>query len=238
MNSPDILKNVSNWWVQMEIGKYTTSKAALLVLLVCMTIASNVYSAPNIYYQGMLSGKAVIKVNGRSVKLTPGQTSKDGVKLLSADSESIVVQVEGKSYRYEKFSNQGTFLAEAEAEEIILERFPGGSGYWAEGRINGKDVIFMIDTGASDVVINKDQARELKIKRGNKEIEISTVTKIETAYQVTLDTVSVGYIELQNIPAIITKHKFPPYPLLGMSFLRHVEINQENEQMTLKYSAR
>ncbi len=222
----------------MKIGKYRTSKAALLVLLVCITITSNVYSAPNIYYQGMLSGKAVIKVNGRSVKLTPGQTSKDGVKLLFADLESIVVQVEGKSYRYDKFSNQGIFLADAEAEEIILKRFPGSSGYWAEGRINGKDVTFLIDTGASDVVINKEQARALKIKRGNKEIRVSTATKTETAYQVTLDTVSVGYIELQNIPAIITKHKYPPYPLLGMSFLRHVEINQKNGQMTLKHSAR
>ncbi len=71
-----------------------------------------------------------------------------------------------------------------------------------------------------------------------KKIQVRTASKTETAYQVTLDTVSVGYIELQNIPAIITKHKYPQYPLLGMSFLRHVEINQENEQMTLKYSAR
>jgi aspartyl protease family protein len=86
--------------------------------------------------------------------------------------------------------------------------------------------------------MNKDQAGALKIKRGNKEIQISTATKTETAYQVMLDTVSVGDIELQNIPAIITKHKYPPYPLLGMSFLRHVEINQEDEQMTLKYSVR
>jgi aspartyl protease family protein len=224
--------------IQMKIGKYRTSKAALLVLLVCITIASNVYSAPNIYYQGMLSGKAVIKVNGRSVKLTPGQTSKDGVKLLFADLESIVVQVEGKSYRYDKFSNQGIFLADAEAEEIILKRFPGSSGYWAEGRINGKDVTFLIDTGASVVVMNKDQARALKIKRGNNEIQVRTASKTETAYQVTLDTVSVGDIELKNIPAIIMTHKYPPYPLLGMSFLRHVEINQESEQMTLNYSAR
>ncbi len=95
--------------------------------LVCITNASNVSSAPNIYYQGILSGKALIRVDGRSVELTPGQTSKDGVKLLSADLESIVVQVEGKSYRYERFSNQGTFLADAEAEEIILKRFPNSS---------------------------------------------------------------------------------------------------------------
>jgi aspartyl protease family protein len=218
----------------MEIGKYRTSKAALLVLLVCMTIAPNVYSAPKIKYRGMLSGKALIKVDGRLIKLTSGQTSKNGVKLLSANLEAIVVLVEGKRYRYKKHSNQGTILA----EEVTLIRDPGSSGYWAKGRINGKDVTFLIDTGASHVVMNKDQARAFKIKRGNKKIQVSTATKTETAYQVTLDTVSVGDFELQNIPAIITKHKYPPYPLLGMSFLRHVEINQKNEQMTLKYSAR
>ncbi len=218
----------------MKIGKYRTSKAALLVLLVCMTIASNVYSAPRINYRGMLYGKASIRVNGRLIKLTSGQTSKNGVKLLSANLEAIVVLVEGKRYRYKKYSSQGTILA----EEVTLIRNPGSSGYWAKGRINGKDVTFLIDTGASHVVMNKDQARAFKIKRGNKKIQVSTATKIETAYQVTLDTVSVGDIELQNIPAIITKHKYPPYPLLGMSFLRHVEINQKNEQMTLKYSGR
>ena len=220
----------------MEIDKYITSKAALLVLLVCMTIASNVYAEPKINYRGMLYGKALIKVNGSYIKLTPGQTSKNGVKLLSANLEAIVVLVEGKRYRYKKDNIKGTILAEAEG--ITLKRDPGSGGYRAKGRINGKDVTFLIDTGASLVVMNKVQARELKIKRGNKEIQVSTATKTETAYQVTLDTVSVGYIELQNIPAIITTHKYPLYPLLGMSFLRHVEINQENEQMTLKYSAR
>ncbi len=217
----------------MEIGKYRTSIAALLVLLACMTIASNVYSAPRTYYRGMSDDKVWIRINGGLIKLTPGQTSKRGVKLLSANLEAIVVLVEGKHYRYKKYSSQGTILA----EKVTLIRDPDSSGYWAKGRINGKDVTFLIDTGASCVVMNKDQARALKIKQGNKKIQVSTATKIETAYQVTLDTVSVGDIELQNIPAIITKHKYPPYPLLGMSFPRHVEINQENEQMTLKYSA-
>ena len=218
----------------MEIGKYRTSKAALLALLVCMTFASNVYSAPKINYRAMVQDTVWIWVNGRLIKLTPGQTSKNGVKLLSANPDAIVVLVEGKRYRYKKNNIQGTILD----NKVILIRDPGSSGYWAKGRINGKDVTFLIDTGASYVVMNQDQARALKIKRGNKKIQVSTATKIETVYQVTLDTVSVGDIELQNIPAIITKHKYPPYPLLGMSFLRHVDINQEYEQMTLKYSAR
>ena len=199
-----------------------------------MTIASNVYSAPKINYRGMVNDTVWIWVNGRLIKLTPGQTSKNGIKLLSVNLEAIVVLVEGKRYRYKKNNSQGAILD----NKVTLIRGPDSSSYWAKGRINGKDVTFLIDTGASYVVMNKDQAREFKIKRGNKKIQVSTATKIETAYQVTLDTVSVGDIELQNIPAIITTHKYPPYPLLGMSFLRHVEINQENEQMTLNYSVR
>ena len=218
----------------MEISKYRISKAALLVLLVCMTIASNVYSAPEINYRGMVGETVWIWVNGRQIKLTLGQTSKNGIKLLSADLDAIVVLVDGKRYRFEKNNKQGTILD----NKVTLIRDSNGGGYWAKGRINGKDVTFLIDTGASYVVMNNVQARALKIKRGNREIQVSTAAKIETAYQVILDTVSVGDIELQNIPAIITKHEHPPYPLLGMSFLSHVEINQENEQMTLEYSAR
>ncbi len=218
----------------MKIGKYITSKAALIVLLACMAITTNVYSAPRIKYSGMVYDKASIWVNGHLKKLAFGETSKAGVTLLSATPESIVILVDGKRYRYKKYSSQGTILA----DNVTLIRDPGSNGYWAKGRINGKDVTFLIDTGASCVVINKEQARAWKIKRGNTKIQVSTATKKETAYQVTLDTVSIGDLEFQNITAIITQHKYPPYPLLGMSFLRHVEMSQANGQMILKYSAR
>jgi len=212
-------------------------KFLFLMLLVIISSSCNlayVYSAPEINYRGMVDETVWIWVNGRQIKLTPGQTSKNGIKLLSADLDAIVVLVDGKRYRFEKNNKQGTILD----NKVTLIRDSNGGGYWAKGRINGKNVTFLIDTGASYVVMNNVQAKALKIKRGNKKIQISTATKTETAYQVILDTVSVGDIKLQNIPAIITKHEHPPYPLLGMSFLSHVEINQENEQMTLEYSAR
>ncbi len=220
----------------METGKYRTSIAALLVLLVCMSIVSNVYSATKINYRGMDGRKAMIAINGSYIKLTPGQTSKDGVKLLSANPHEIVVLVDGKRYLYKRDNIHGTILPES--EKIILKRDARSGGYWAKGMINGKDVTFLVDTGASFVVLNKIQARKFKIKRGNKEIKVNTATKTETAYLVTLDSVSIGSIELKNIPACITKHEYPDYPLLGMSFLKHVNINQEKDQMTLKYTAR
>ena len=217
----------------MEIGKYRILKAALLVLLVCTAIASNVYSAPRINYRGLRSGKALIDINERMVELTPGQSFRNIVTLLSVNEEEIVLEVEGKRYQYKKNSNRGTILA----EEVMLTLGPYGS-YRAKGKVNGKDVTFIVDTGANKVILNKVLARALEIEPGNKEVIIATASKIETGYEVTLDNVSVGGIELQNILAIITKHTSPPEPLLGMSFLQHVDISQENEQMTLKYEPR
>ena len=86
----------------MKIGKYRTSKAALLVLLVCMAIASNVYSAPRINYRGLRSGKALIDINERMVELTQGQSFRNIVTLLSVNEEEIVLEVEGKRYQYKK----------------------------------------------------------------------------------------------------------------------------------------
>ncbi len=216
----------------MEISKFRTSKAAFLVLLVCMTIASNVYSAPKINYRRMVGETVYIYVNGRLITLTPGQTSKNGIKLLSANLDAIVVLVEGKRYRYKKNNKQGTILP----DEIKFICKSDRDHYWAKGKINGKDVTFMVDTGATYVSISNVQAKALKLKWGKKKVQISTASKTETVYQVTLDTVSVGDIELHNIPAIIMSHNNLSEPLLGMSFLSHVEINQENEQMTLEYT--
>ena len=217
----------------MEIGKYRILKAAFLVLLVCTTIASNVYSAPRINYHGLRSGKALIEINERMIELTPGQSFRNIVTLLSVNEEEIVLEVEGKRYHYEKNSSRGTILT----EEVMLTLDPYGS-YRAKGKVNGKDVTFVVDTGANKVILNNVLARALGIELGNKEVIIATASRIETGYEVTLDNVSVGGIELQNILAIITKHTFPPEPLLGMSFLQHVDISQENEQMTLKYEPR
>jgi aspartyl protease family protein len=162
----------------------------------------------------------------------PRQSFRNIVKLLSANEEVVVLEISGKRYQYKKNSSRGTILT----EEVILTRDPGASNYWVKGKINGKDVTFIVDTGATYVVLNKVQARALKIKLGNKEVKMHTASKIETVYHVLLDAVSVGGIKMNNVPALITKHTYPQKPLLGMSFLQHVDINQENGRMILKSS--
>ncbi len=206
-------------------------KTALLILLVYMTISSNVYSSTGIYYRGLSSGKALIDINGSLVELKPGQTFRNIVKLLSADEEVAVLEVSGQRYKYEVDSIRGEFLF----EEVRLTPAPNGH-YRANGRINGKSVTFIVDTGATYIAMNKNLARALKIDRGNQKVLVHTASGTETNYLISLDTVSIGDIKMSNISAVISNHDHPRELLLGMSFLKHVDMSQENGQMVLKYS--
>lgn len=209
--------------------KRTTLMKTILVFFLSSPV--NTYAVEKIFYQGMHFKKAWIKVDGRLNKLAPGQRSKQGVELLELDKDFIVIRLDGKRYRYEKGSSQGELLM----ERVVLQRSAGNGGYWARGFINNSPVTFIVDTGASYVVLSKDLARKLKIRRGNKKVEVFTATKKETAYEVVLDSVRVGGISLSNIPALITNHDHPPSPLLGMTYLRHVDMVQSDGQMMLQY---
>ncbi|HIF55390.1 MAG TPA: TIGR02281 family clan AA aspartic protease, partial [Methylococcaceae bacterium] len=50
-----------------------------------------------------------------------------------------------------------------------------------------------------------------------------------------LDSVSVGAIELNNIRATINPHMQGKEILLGMSFLKHLEMMQKGQELTLRY---
>ncbi len=213
----------------MAICKNKVFITVFLALLVCMYITSNVYAASKICYRGLRSGKALLNVNGRLVQLTPGQSSKDGVKLITANKDTITVKVDGKRYQYKKNMSRGEILT----EEVKLSSGPGGH-YMTDGKINDKNVDFMVDTGASYIAMNKNLAKRLKINPGNQQVEINTASGTDTYYRVILDSVSVGDITLYNVKAAISNHDYPTVPLLGMSFLKHVNMSQGNGQMVLK----
>ena len=55
-----------------------------------------------------------------------------------------------------------------------------------------------------------------------------TASGLTDAYQVTLNSVSVGGIRVDNVPAMVVSGDYPATVLLGMSFLRHVRIEENN----------
>lgn len=116
--------------------------------------------------------------------------------------------------------------------EVILEGNRAGH-YVASGYINRQEVVFLLDTGASNVSIPEPLADKLGLKRGAPH-QASTANGTITVYSTRLQHIQLGTIELKNIEASINPHMLGDEILLGMSFLRHLEFTQRGDTLTLR----
>ncbi len=106
--------------------------------------------------------------------------------------------------------------------------------YLANGQINHSPVTFMLDTGATLISIPETIADRLKLDKGFP-IQSRTANGNITVYSTRLETVSIGAIELKNIRATINPYMHGNEILLGMSFMKHLEMTQKGKQLILKY---
>ncbi len=118
---------------------------------------------------------------------------------------------------------------------VVLERARSGH-YLAEGRINGLPVVFLIDTGATDVAIAERAARTMGLEFGPR-IQVMTAAGPARAWATRLDRVSLGGLQLNNVRATITP-ALGDEVLLGMSFLKHFSLRQEGEKLVIESSGR
>ncbi len=185
---------------------------------------------PAIRYHGIYSGKARLSIDTRRELIEVGETSDSGVKVLSISRSELVVRHESTTYLFKKGSRKGKRLPsvvqiERDASRVFLTR----------GKINGASVEFVIDTGASLVVLSADHARKLGLRYSRqRKVRVMTASREETAYETTLRSVGVGGVFRTGVPALVTRGKFPKTALLGMSFLGDVQITQGAEVLLIR----
>lgn len=115
---------------------------------------------------------------------------------------------------------------------VVLSRARNGH-FLAQGSINDQSVTFLVDTGATDVALSEDLARRLGLNFGPR-VTVMTAGGPARAWVTRLDKVTVGNLSLENVRASITP-ALGDEVLLGMSFLRHFELRQENEELIISY---
>lgn len=116
--------------------------------------------------------------------------------------------------------------------EVVLQRNREGH-YVADGEINGRKVTFMVDTGATSVALSSRLARAIDLKRGAA-IQVDTANGVAVGYQTRLNTVRLGDIVVHEVSAVFSDGMMDDTVLLGMSFLKHVEFTQRENQLTLR----
>ncbi len=125
-----------------------------------------------------------------------------------------------------------TRFGEGGKREVVLQRNKFGH-YVTSGMINGRPVTFILDTGATGVAIPEAVAARIGLSRG-RAFPTQTANGLSTSYMATLDTVSVGGIELSDVAAGITPGLTTEEVLLGMSFLKHIEFTQRGDTLILR----
>jgi len=123
----------------------------------------------------------------------------------------------------------------AQSLEVTLERNRQGH-YVVNGTINNIKAEFLLDTGATDVVIPAAIAAEYGLHRGLKGIA-STANGNITIYSTVIDQLRIGDITLYGVNASINPGMAPPAVLLGMSALKQVEFIQRDGTLTLRQLA-
>ena len=117
-------------------------------------------------------------------------------------------------------------------EEVTLLRNRAGH-YVADGEINGRAVMFLVDTGATWVVVPSALARQLRLERAAP-ITVQTANGPSTGYQTRLAQVRLGAIEIRDIGAVVTDGMSGNTVLLGMNFLQRLELTQRDNRLTLR----
>ena len=190
--------------------------------------------ATDIIVLGLFKNKAIVKIDGVQRTLKKGKKNPEGVKLISADSDVAILEVDGKQQEFKLGHHVSTsFKQKSLAEAKII---PRNGMYSTVGFINGQQVNFLVDTGATWIAMNVHQARSLGInfRYIGKRSAASTANGVVPVYQVMLDKVRVGEIELRNVAAGVLEGNSPSQVLLGNSFLNRVEMQRKGQVMLLK----
>jgi aspartyl protease family protein len=184
---------------------------------------------------GLFPNKAVVVIDGSAPRvLTAGQPTVNGVALISTDRETATFLIDGQKKTLKIGQHQaGPTSSPSSAQSATLTANSQGH-FVVDGQINGGSVRFLVDTGATAVSLSSADANRLGIDyRKGQPALMGTANGTTVAYRVTLNTVRVGDIVINNVDAAVLEGNQMPFALLGMSFLNRMEMRREGQIMVL-----
>jgi len=190
--------------------------------------------AADVNVVGLFSGKAMVSIDGGKQRmLSAGQTTPEGVRLISADSSSATFEIDGK--RQTLSLGQRIFSEFRSSGKPTVSLAADARGhFFTMGSINGASTRFMVDTGASVISMSSAEAKRLGISYlGGERGYSSTANGVVPVYAVVLNNVKLGDIVLNQVEGMVHEGDALTITLLGMSFLKRLEMKREGTTMTL-----
>jgi len=121
------------------------------------------------------------------------------------------------------------------ARSVVLARGNGGH-FWADARVDGRRLGFVVDTGASHIALRESDAARLGLRPTPRDytVKVHTANGVGRAAVVQLRMVEVGDIVVRDLPALVHPDEALSVNLLGMSFLAKVRWTHERGKLLLE----
>jgi aspartyl protease family protein len=110
--------------------------------------------------------------------------------------------------------------APAGGRTVVIPRDSRGH-FQVNARVDGKQIGFMVDTGASVIALTADDARRLGLRPSPREFtaQVRTANGTVRAAPIQLDRVQIDDVTVRNVAALIMPDEVMGENLLGLSFL-------------------
>ena len=208
-----------------------------LLLAAVLGLVPLVGFAQSVALTGVSGSKALVVIDGAAPRFLSAGQSHQGVKLLGLQGEVATVEVGGQRQTLRvgeaPVSVGRAGPADGGGQRIVLTA-DGQGHFMPPGQINGKAVQFMVDTGATNVILSESDARRINLpfEQGQR-VRVSTANGMVVGHLLQLDSVRVGEVQAYGVAAVVLPQPMP-YVLLGNSFLNRFQMQRTNDQLTLE----
>ena len=144
---------------------------------------------------------------------------------------ALAVAVTGYAYRYELNRVAGRVVAtlvpgtpiETGQNEVTVIRDPGGQ-FLLHGSVGPTRLSFILDTGASAVVLRAEDAARLGVhtRQLDYDVDVSTANGHARTAETVLPQLSIGSVTVRDVPILVARPGALHENLLGMSFLNEL----------------
>ena len=113
----------------------------------------------------------------------------------------------------------------------------GRNGHFeTDGMVDGRRIGFMVDTGASVIVLRESDAARLGIHPAQRDytMRVSTANGVIQAAPVEFNRVEIGDLLVRNVAGLVLPDQALAQNLLGMSFLSRVHWQYQSDKLVLE----
>jgi len=221
------------------LGHLVLRPPLLRLCAACLLLSTTVNGAwaQSVALTGVSGTRALVVVNGTAPKFLSAGQAHQGVTLLGVAGDTATVDVGGHQHTLRvgeaPVSIGSSASASGTGKRVVLTA-DGRGHFVASGQINGQSVRFLIDTGATNIILGEADARRINLPfdQGQK-VGVSTANGRAVGHMLRLQSVRLGDVQVYDVAAIVLPQAMP-YVLLGNSFLTRFQMLRQNDQLTLE----